>query len=97
MGPRGGMREVISDVWEETIVISVIRSDCSLLSCWPVVVPLQLLPLVITLAAAAPSVAGMVVVGPRSMRTLMWASYNGTSSSIAAMYSRVAMFSSGGG
>ena len=90
-------RAVIADAWEETVVISVARDDCSSLSCWPVVLLLRLLPLVIMLAAADPSVAGIVVGGPRSMRSSMWASCNFARSSISAMYSRVAMSASGGG
>ena len=68
------VREFIADAWEDTGISSVARDDCSSLSCWLVVLLLRLLPLVITLAANAPSVDGMVVGGLRSMRSSMWAS-----------------------
>ena len=58
------VREVIADAWEETVFISVAGADCSSVSCWPVVLLLQLHPPVITLASDVPSVAGMVVGDP---------------------------------
>ena len=76
-------RAVIADAWEETVVISAARLDCRSVSCWSVVLLIQLVPLVITISDAAQLVAGMVVGGPPSMRSSIWAFCNVACSSIA--------------